>query len=80
MTTSRSAEQEQRLRAAVDSLSHQQAQIIRLRYGLSGYGSYSLCETARIFKVSVGRVRNLERKALDKLAALGYSLKDLRGS
>jgi len=42
-------------------------EIIKLRYGLEDGFSYTLAETAKIFKISKERVRQIECKALLRL-------------
>ncbi len=51
----------------VDTLSYRESEIIKLRYGLGDGTCYTLEETARIFKVTRERVRQVEAKAIRKL-------------
>jgi RNA polymerase primary sigma factor len=59
------------LREKIDSLlktlTYREREIIRLRYGLGDGYTYTLEEVGRIFKVTRGRVRQIEAKAVRKL-------------
>ena len=48
-------------------LTLREREIIKLRYGVEGMGSYTLNEVGRIFKVSRERVKQIECKAIRKL-------------
>jgi hypothetical protein len=51
-------------------LTRRESEIIKLRYGMTDDGStYTLDETARIFKVTVARARQIEAKAIKKITA-----------
>jgi len=68
------AEQED-IREAIDSvlqtLTHREREVVKLRYGLGDGNTYTLEETARIFKVTRERLRQLEAKAIRKLQYMG---------
>lgn len=44
--------------------SYREREIVKLRYGISDGYTYTLEEVARIFKVTIGRVRYIEAKAI----------------
>ena len=48
-------------------LSWREREIIRLRYGLGDGHSYTLAEVAHIFHVTRERIRQIERRAIEKL-------------
>ncbi len=50
----------------LETLACREREIIKLRYGL-GCDRYTLAETARIFKVTGERVRQIEAEAISKL-------------
>jgi RNA polymerase primary sigma factor len=54
---------------ALDSLSEQEQQVIRLRYGINGDDPTPLREAGRRLGLSPERVRRIEHKALERLAA-----------
>ena len=55
-----------------DSLSHREAKIITLRYGLDGREPKTQRETAALCKISRSYVSRIEKRALEKLrSALG---------
>jgi len=60
----------QRLAVAVSGLPDREAQIIRLRFGLSGGRAYTLEEIGERFGVSRERVRQLEARALKRMRAI----------
>jgi RNA polymerase primary sigma factor len=57
------------LRRSVDELPDPEREVIRLRYGINGDDPKPLRETGRRLGISAERVRQLEGKALQKLAA-----------
>jgi len=64
------ADLEARLVRAVAELPDREAQIIRLRFGLSGNRVYTLEEIGRRFGVSRERIRQLEARALKRMRAI----------
>jgi RNA polymerase primary sigma factor len=56
-----------RVREALDVLSWRERSIIELRYGLGDGHSYTLKEISEIFRISRERVRQIERKAFEKV-------------
>jgi len=52
---------------ALRSLNYREREIIRLRYGLSGGGAFTLSEVGKIFSVTRERIRQIETDALRKL-------------
>jgi RNA polymerase primary sigma factor len=59
---------EETLRRTIDSLPEQERNVIRLRYGMGGQDPKPLRETGRQLGLSAERVRQLEAKALKRLA------------
>jgi RNA polymerase primary sigma factor len=59
---------EQLLRRTVEELPEQERNVIRLRYGINGNDPKPLRETGRRLGLSAERVRQLESKALERLA------------
>jgi RNA polymerase primary sigma factor len=59
---------EEMLRRTVDSLPEQERSVIQLRYGMDGQDPKPLRETGRQLGLSAERVRQLESKALKRLA------------
>ena len=59
---------EETLRRTIESLPEQERNVIRLRYGMSGQDPKPLRETGRQLGLSAERVRQLESKALKRLA------------
>lgn len=56
------------MEGVLGSLSYREREIIKLRYGIGSDGySYTLEETAHIFKVTRERIRQIEAKAIRKL-------------
>ncbi len=55
------------IQEALDVLSWRERSIIEMRYGLGDGHSYTLKEISRIFRISRERVRQIERKAFEKL-------------
>jgi len=49
------------------TLTRREREIIKLRYGLDDGYTYTLEEVGRIFKITRERVRQIERKAMDKM-------------
>ena len=58
----------QRLDAALDGLDERERLVMELRYGLGGRRQHSLEEVGREIGVSAQRVRQIESRALMKLA------------
>ena len=58
---------ESRLNAALSSLTHQEEQVIRLRFGLSSGSTHTLEEIGKLFRVTRERIRQIETSALRKL-------------
>lgn len=55
------------LRAAVDTLPESERRVVTLRYGLDGGGQRMLSEVAELMGCTVGVVRHLERRAIQRL-------------
>ena len=53
---------------ALENLSEQEQQVIRLRYGINGNDPTPLREAGRLMGLSAERVRRIEHKALERLA------------
>lgn len=53
---------------ALGSLSYREREIIKLRYGLGDGYSYTLEEVSHIFRLTVERIRQLEKRALRRLS------------
>ena len=53
---------------ALENLSEQEQQVIRLRYGINGDDPTPLREAGRLLGLSAERVRRIEHKALERLA------------
>jgi RNA polymerase primary sigma factor len=60
----------ERLSTAVGELPDREAQIIRLRFGLSGSEAYTLEEIGQRFGVSRERIRQLEARALRQMKTI----------
>jgi RNA polymerase primary sigma factor len=60
---------DQAVRAALDQLPEQERQVIKLRYGINGDNPTPLREAGRQLGLSPERVRRIEHKALERLAA-----------
>jgi RNA polymerase primary sigma factor len=56
-----------RIDSLLQTLSHREREIIKLRYGLVDGLTYTLEEVGRIFEVTRERVRQIEAKAVQKL-------------
>ena len=56
-----------RIQSVLKTLSYREREIIKLRYGLGDGYSYTLEEVGHIFKVTRGRIRQIEAKAVRKL-------------
>jgi len=56
-----------RIESLLQTLSHREREIIKLRYGLADGLTYTLEEVGRIFEVTRERVRQIEAKAVQKL-------------
>lgn len=63
-----SSELSQALHEAMKDLTFQQREIIKLRYGIGDGYTYTLEEAGRILKITRERVRQVEAKAIRKLA------------
>jgi RNA polymerase primary sigma factor len=74
-----SSELRQRILDVLDTLTHREREILKLRYGIGNTHTYTLEEIGRIFKVTRERVRQIENKALKKLRnpTRSQSLSDL---
>ena len=57
------------LRRTVSDLSEPDRSVVRLRYGIDGGEPKSLRETGRVLGLSPERVRQIESRALKRLAA-----------
>ena len=60
--------------AQLSILSFREREIIKLRYGTGDGYTYTLEEVGRIFRVSRERVRQIEKRAIEKLKASGVEL------
>jgi len=59
------------IQRCLKKLTYRQREIIKMRFGLGGTeGPKSVRECAEVFKVSGGRIRQIERKAMKKLLFL----------
>ena len=56
-----------RLDTAIDGLAEKEAQVVRLRFGMSGSRPRSIAEAAREIALAVDVVRDLESSAITKL-------------
>lgn len=56
-----------------------EAEVLRLRYGLDGTPPLSLGEIAKRFKITRGRVRQLEKRAISRLQKNDQVLRRLKG-
>lgn len=56
--------------AALKKLSYREREILKLRYGLGDGLRYTLEECGHIFKCTRERIRQIERKALEKIRPL----------
>ncbi len=56
-----------KIEAVLNTLTHREREIIKLRYGIGDGYTYTLEEVGRIFKVTRERVRQIEAKAIRKL-------------
>jgi RNA polymerase primary sigma factor len=71
-----------RREAILETLVHlppREAEVLRLRYGLDGTPPLSLGEIAKRFKITRGRVRQLEKKAISRLQRNSHVQKRLKG-
>jgi RNA polymerase primary sigma factor len=66
------------LRNLLDTLSHRERRVLELRYGLDGQTPATLDELGEIFNVTRERIRQIEKRCLQKLSELP-ELQDLRG-
>ena len=60
-------ELKERVESSLDSLTPQQAKVLRMRFGIGGGPELTLEQVADIFKISRERIRQIEAKALRKL-------------
>jgi RNA polymerase primary sigma factor len=60
-------------RAMLDALSPREEKILRLRYGIGGENEHTLEEIGRMFNVSRERIRQIEKKALNRLRQSPYT-------
>ncbi len=67
-----------RLADVMQTLSHREREIVRMRYGLTDGYAYTLEEVGKIFSVTRERVRQIEAKAVRKLQQ-PYRCRDLLG-
>ena len=58
----------ERLKSILGTLSYREREIIKLRYGIPTSYNYTLEEVGKIFNVTRERVRQIEAKAIKKLA------------
>ena len=56
-----------KIEQVLDTLTHREREIIKLRYGIGSGFTYTLEEVGKIFKVTRERVRQIEAKAIRKL-------------
>lgn len=56
----------------LDSLTEREAKIIRYRFGLNGYEPLSLKEVGKRFDLTKERIRQIEKKALERLQLIGH--------
>ena len=56
-----------KIEQVLDTLTHREREIIKLRYGIGNGFTYTLEEVGKIFKVTRERVRQIEAKAIRKL-------------
>ena len=58
----------QEIREALNILTPREEEIIRLRFGIDQDGTYTLDEIGRRFDLTRERIRQIEKRALEKLA------------
>jgi RNA polymerase primary sigma factor len=61
---------DQAIREALDQLSEQERQVIKLRFGIDGHDATPLREAGRLLGLSPERVRRIEHKALERLSEI----------
>jgi RNA polymerase primary sigma factor len=66
------------LRDILGTLSHRERRVLELRYGLDGEEPRTLDEVGEIFKVTRERIRQIEKRCLQKLSE-SSELRDLQG-
>lgn len=54
------------------SLTEREAEILRYRFGLNGYEQLSLKEVGKRFNLTKERIRQIEKKALERLQLIGH--------
>jgi len=57
----------ERLKKLLNMLTYREREILKLRYGLGDGYSYTLEDCGRVFKVTRERIRQIEKKAIEKL-------------
>lgn len=63
-------EKVRRIKEILKYLSYREREIIKLRYGLGDGVEYTLEEIGYVFSVTRERIRQIERKAIKRLATL----------
>jgi RNA polymerase primary sigma factor len=67
------------LRSILGTLSHRERRVLELRYGLGGQQPCTLDEVGRAFNVTRERIRQIEKRCLQKLSE-SSELQDLQGA
>jgi RNA polymerase primary sigma factor len=63
------------LRTALENLSYRERRVLELRYGLGGEHPCTLDEVGRMFAVTRERIRQIEKRSLEKLQSLAEAQK-----